>query len=145
MQKDQDVCYDVKRQRRKSNRIWRSRERLLIVFLFKMFVNVIKSYRDVVAVCDKELLGKKFEEPVPAGVRGLVRQLDVKENFYKNSENPEPMTEESVRKIMEKMQEEDATFNLIGKKSVKVALELGIITEENVGKIQGIPFALVLL
>ena len=110
-----------------------------------MFVNVIKSYRDVVAVCDKELLGKKFEEPVPTGVRGLVRQLDVKENFYKNSENPEPMTEESVRKIMEKMQEEDATFNLIGKKSVKVALELGIITEENVGKIQGIPFALVLL
>jgi len=27
-----------------------------------MFVNVIKSYRDVVAICDKELIGKKFEE-----------------------------------------------------------------------------------
>ena len=29
-----------------------------------MFVNVIKSYRDVVAVCDKELIGKKFEEGI---------------------------------------------------------------------------------
>ena len=29
----------------------------------KMFVNIIKSYRDTVAVCDKELVGKKFEEP----------------------------------------------------------------------------------
>ena len=28
-----------------------------------MFVNVIKSYRDIVAVCDSELLGKRFEEP----------------------------------------------------------------------------------
>ena len=39
-----------------------------------MFVNVIKSYRDVVAICDKELIGKKFEE-------GNF-QLDVKENFF---------------------------------------------------------------
>ena len=40
-----------------------------------MFVNIIKTYRNVVAVCDVNLLGKKFEE-------GKF-QLDVKENFLK--------------------------------------------------------------
>ncbi|MBU2503636.1 MAG: DUF424 family protein, partial [Nanoarchaeota archaeon] len=51
----------------------------------------------------------------------------------------------SVRKIMEGMVGEDATFNIVGERSVKIALESGIITKEIVGRIQGIPFALVLL
>jgi hypothetical protein len=41
-----------------------------------MFINIIhSSCRDVVAICDSELLGKVFEE-------GQL-QLDVKESFYK--------------------------------------------------------------
>lgn len=98
-----------------------------------MFVNVIKSYRDVVAVCDKELIGKRFEE-------GKF-QLDIKENFFKGRELPK----EQVLEIMKDMKLEDSTFNIVGEKAIQTALESGIITKEGIGKIQGIPFALVLI
>jgi uncharacterized protein len=98
-----------------------------------MFVNVIKSYRDVVAVCDKEILGKKFEE-------GKL-QLDVKESFFKGKET----SKEEAIEIMQDMKLEDSTFNIIGEKSVQTALQAGIITKEGVGKIANIPFALVLI
>lgn len=98
-----------------------------------MFVNIIKSYRDVVAICDKELLGKKFEEG------GF--QLDVKENFYSGKE----YSEKEVIEIIQRMAEEDATFNIVGKKSVNTALKSGIIEEIGIKEIQGIPFALVLI
>jgi len=98
-----------------------------------MFVRVIKSYRDIVAVCDKDLIGKKFEE-------GNL-QLDVKENFYKGN----LVSEEELAEIMKDMLKEDATFNIVGKKSIEVALKTGAITEEGIKKIQGIPFALVLM
>jgi len=98
-----------------------------------MFVNVIKSYRDIVAVCDDELLGKKFEE-------GKL-QLDVKESFFKGKES----SKEEVSDIMRDMKLEDSTFNIIGEKSVQVALETGIITKEGIRKIANIPFALVLI
>ena len=97
-----------------------------------MFLNIIKSYRDVVAVCDKELLGKKFEE-------GKF-QLDIKENFYKGKE----VDTESVVEIMKKMSAEDATFNIVGEKSTNAALKAKIISKEEIGRIKRIPFALVL-
>jgi len=43
------------------------------------------------------------------------------------------------------MLKEDSTFNIIGKKSVNAALKAGIITKDGIKKIQGIPFALILL
>ena len=98
-----------------------------------MIVNIIKSYRDVVAICDSELLGKRFEQ-------GRF-QLDVKESFFKGDETDE----EKVIEIMKDMEKEDSTFNIIGKKSVNAAIKAGIITKEGIGKIQGIPFALVLI
>jgi len=101
-----------------------------------MFVNVIKSYRDIVAICDKELVGKKFEEPFEGGVK----QLDVKENFYKGEESDE----ENVREIIKKMAKEDATFNIVGEKSVAAAIDAGLIAENGINKVRGIPFALVL-
>ncbi len=102
-----------------------------------MFVNIIKSYRDIVAICDKELLGKKFEEPFEGGVK----QLDVKENFYKGEESDEG----NVREIIKKMAKEDATFNIVGEKSVAVALDAGVISENGINKVREIPFALVFL
>jgi len=42
----------------------------------KMFVKIIESYRNVVAIADEELVGKKFFEGN--------KQLDVKESFYKS-------------------------------------------------------------
>jgi hypothetical protein len=98
-----------------------------------MFINIIKTYRNVVAVCDKELLGKKFEEGE--------FQLDLKENFYSGKE----YSEKEVIEIIKDMQEEDATFNIVGEKSVNAALKSGIILKEGIKKIQGVPFALVLL
>ena len=98
-----------------------------------MYCNIIKSYRDVVAICDKELLGKTFEKG------DFV--LNVKESFYKGEEK----TLDEVLKILETMAYEDATFNLVGEKSVNAGLQVGIINEESVGEIEGVRFALVLL
>lgn len=98
-----------------------------------MLVRIIKSYRDIVAICDSELLGKRFEQ-------GKF-QLDVKESFFKGDKTDE----EKVIEIMKDMEKEDSTFNIIGKKSVNAALKAGIIKQEGIGKIQGIPFALVLV
>jgi len=107
-----------------------------------IFVNVIKSYRDVVAVCDSDLLGKRFEEQFPN--EEVIRQLDVKENFYKGQEGKE-VSEEELADIFKSYIREDATFNIVGEKSVKAALEAGIASENAVGKVQDIPFILVLL
>ncbi len=96
-----------------------------------MLVKIIKSYRDIVAVCDSDLLGKKFEE-------GQF-QLDVKESFYKGEE----MDEKKAAEVIIKMSGEDATFNIVGEKSVKVAIGTGIISKDGINKIQGIPFAMV--
>lgn len=98
-----------------------------------MFVKIIKSYRDIVAICDADLIGKKFEE-------GKF-QLDIKENFFKG----ERKTEREAIKIIEDMLKEDATFNIVGEKSVNVALKAKIISQEEIKRIQKIPFALVLL
>lgn len=98
-----------------------------------MFVNLIKSYRDVVAICDKELLGKRFEE-------GKF-QLDIKESFFKGKES----SRDEAFEIMRDMKLEDSTFNIIGEKSVRTALEAGIITKEGIKRINNIPFALVLI
>lgn len=98
-----------------------------------MLINIIKSYRTVIAICDSDLIGKKFEE-------GKF-QLDVKESFFGGKEVDE---KESVE-IMKKMLGEDATFNIVGQNSVNSALKAGIIDEEGIKKIQGVPFTLVLL
>lgn len=102
-----------------------------------MFINVIKSYRDVVAVCDGDLIGKKFE----GFVGGAEAQLDVKENFYKGEE----VSEERVLEILRDMALEDATFNIVGSRAVELAIEAGVISEESVGEIDGVRFALVLV
>jgi len=98
-----------------------------------MLIKIHKSYRDVVAICDSELLGKYFEEEK--------FQLDVKESFFKGEE----ISEEKLKEAMQNMSQEDSTFNIVGEKSVNCALQTGIISEDGIKKIQGVPFALVLL
>ena len=98
-----------------------------------MFIKVIRSYRDVVAVCDSSILGKTFEQGD--------FQLNIKESFYKGEE----VSEEKAVEIMKSMSKEDSTFNIAGEESVNAAIKAGIISQESVGEIQGIPFALVLL
>lgn len=98
-----------------------------------MLIKIHHSYRDVIAICDTELIGKKFQE-------GNF-ELFVKESFY----NGEEVTEEELKSKIEFYHREDATFNIVGEKSIKIALEKGIIKEEGVKTIQGVPFALVLM
>lgn len=100
-----------------------------------MYINIISSYRNIVAIADKELIGKQFEEGK--------KFLDVKESFYKGEE--EPKEKEEVKQIIVDWAAEDATFNIVGEKSVQTALEVGLITQEAIGKVNGIPFTLVLL
>ena len=97
-----------------------------------MLVKIHKSYRDVVAVCDSDLVGKKFEEDK--------FQLDLKESFF----NGDEMSDEDAANVMKRMLREDATFNIVGKKSINAALKAEIISRDSVGEIKNIPFALVL-
>ncbi len=98
-----------------------------------MLVKIHDSYRRVVAVCDSDLVGKKFEE-------GKM-QLDVRENFYGGEE----VDLDKVVEILQREVNNYATFNIVGEEAVRCALECGIISEGNVGKVDGVPFALVLL
>ena len=43
------------------------------------------------------------------------------------------------------MKSEDATFNIVGERAVNAAIKAGLISEDSVRTIQGIPFALVLM
>ena len=98
-----------------------------------MQIKIHQSYREVVAVCDSNLLGKKFEQ-------GKF-QLDLKESFFKGEEK----SKQETIKIMQDMSKEDATFNIVGKESVVCAIEAGIISKQGIKKIDSVPFALVLL
>ena len=98
-----------------------------------MYTKIHKSYRKVVAICDSELLGKKFEE-------GNM-QLDVRENFY----NGEEIDEGKAGDILRDLASDDATFNIVGEKAIKAAIEAGLISTESIIRVRGIPFALTLL
>src|SRR5574341_2483031 len=81
--------------------------------------------RTVVAICDKELIGKKLAQDD--------LEINVTERFYKGDE----VSEEEVVKVLK----EAANINLLGKKTVDIAVKAGIIAEENVLMIQGVPHA----
>lgn len=98
-----------------------------------MLVKIHDSYRKIIAVCDSELLGKRFEE-------GNM-QIEVSEVFYGGEEKEE----EEVIELLQDLYKDDATFNLVGQKSVNTAIKAGIISKEGVIRIQGIPHALELL
>ena len=98
-----------------------------------MIVKIHKSYRDVVAICDKELLGQVFEEEK--------MQLDLSGEFF----NGEETSEEDVLELMKDLATEDVSFNLVGKRTCECALKIGIISKKGIKKVQGIPFALGLL
>jgi hypothetical protein len=97
-----------------------------------MYIKVHKTYRDVIAVCDTHLVGKKFEEGE--------FQLDVRENFFLGDD----LSELEAQEIMKEASERDATFNIIGKDSCNLAVKIGLISKESIKHIQGIPFSLVL-
>lgn len=89
-----------------------------------MIVNIHESNnKKIVVICDKNLLGKKFID------KNL--QLDLTSNFY----NGEEKTEKEILKIFDSAY----VINLVGKKSVQLALKNGLITKNNIIYIKKIP------
>ncbi|MBW3004713.1 DUF424 family protein [Candidatus Woesearchaeota archaeon] len=84
-----------------------------------------KDERTVVAVCDSDLLGKKFEQ-------GEL-QLDLTSDFYKGTEMDEKEAGDLVRNA--------DIVNLVGKNSVKLGMQEGVIEEDHILEIDGIPHA----
>lgn len=81
--------------------------------------------RTILAVCDSDIFGKKFEE------NDL--QLDLCSGFYKG----EKMDEKRITELFKVV----SIVNLVGEKSVSLGIKSGVIEKENVKKISGIPYA----
>jgi hypothetical protein len=80
---------------------------------------------DVVAACDRELLGRRLTH------EGI--EILVSESFYGST----PVSEAEVRKAMEGA----ANINLMGQKVVQIAIEMELITEQGYITLGGVPHA----
>ena len=85
------------------------------------------------AVCDNNLLGKRFEE-------GKL-QLNVDEKFYGGKE----YEKKKALKILQNALDDDACFNFVGKNSIDLGIEAGLVKKENQITIQSVPHALAFL
>jgi hypothetical protein len=91
-----------------------------------MYVKIhISQNAKVVTICDECLIGKKFEE------KDL--QLNVSEKFYKGEKKSE-------KEVVEILKQED-NINIVGEKSINLALKSNIISKDCIKKIKNIPFA----
>ncbi|MFC1801666.1 DUF424 family protein [Nanoarchaeota archaeon] len=83
----------------------------------------------ILALCDKNLLGKKFEEGN--------RQLDLTSNFYQGEEK----SEEEIKELIK-----DAyIINLVGQESLDLIKKLNLVEEEHIIRINNIPHAQIVL
>lgn len=96
-----------------------------------MIIKVHKTIdgRKIVAICDNELIGKKFEE-------GKL-QLDLSSSFYNGEEKSEDDIIELIRGSY--------IVNIVGEKGISLALKLGIVDKKNIIKIKNIPHAQAIL
>jgi len=99
----------------------------------EILFKIHESYRWVVAICDKDVYDRKLVDGE--------RQLDLTGPFF----NGEEVSDEELKEKILDCIREDATFNIVGSKSVSIAKELGLVVDEGVIEIEGVPFALVLL
>ena len=101
--------------------------------MVKVLVKIHKAYREIIAVCDSDLIGRKFEE-------GNM-QLEVDEQFYGGDE----MSESQIIKLLRERAREDSCFNFVGKASINLAIKAGVIEKDKVIEVQGIQHAMTLL
>lgn len=80
----------------------------------------------IVAVCDEYLIGKKFEEG--DSILDLAKYKD----FYKGKK----ASNDDIKNAFKTF----SSANLVGEKSVKLAIYLGIVFKESVKYIKGIPY-----
>ena len=90
-----------------------------------MFIKVHQSYRQIVAICDSDIIGKKFEEDR--------LQLDLTKKFY----HGEAKNKEEVKKIMMTARH----LHLTGKGTVAIAAEMNLVNPKKIIFIDNIPHA----
>jgi len=89
-----------------------------------MFIKIHKTgQKEILAVCDEDIIGKKFEQGDLC--------IEVSEVFYKDKKVD--------KKELEDLLKYYDNINIVGKDSIKIALELGIIEKESIIQIKGIP------
>ena len=98
-----------------------------------MLIKIHQGYRKTIALSDSNLLEKTFTEGN--------KEITLHKHFFEGEE----VNNEKAIPMLKDMQKEDATFNIVGKESIKAALEAEIIKQEGIIKIDEIPIALVLL
>ncbi len=98
-----------------------------------MQLKIHDSYRRIIALCDTNLIGKTFTEGI--------KQITINPNFFKDKE----VSKQEAIEILQKADQEDATFNIVGKEAIQTALEAKIIKEHGIIKIDDIPLALGLM
>jgi uncharacterized protein len=79
----------------------------------------------VIGACDEQLLGKKFRD-------GKL-QIDVAKHFYDG--------ERIDKKALEKFLLDATIANLVGKETVKCAVDIGLVDPDRIIKIKGVPHA----
>lgn len=85
----------------------------------------IHEHGKIVTLCDSVLIGRKIEDDK--------FQLDITERFYGGKE----MKLEMALNLLE----DAATVNIVGKESIRFAIENNIISEDRIIYIQGVPHA----
>ena len=98
-----------------------------------VLIKIHKVYREIIAVCDSELVGKKLENDK--------MQLEVSKEFYGGEE----MSENRILKLLKEKVQEDASFNFVGNDSIEIGIKAGIIDKERIIKIKNVPHAMALL
>lgn len=89
-------------------------------------IKIYKQGKDLlIGACDEKLIGKKFVEGKS--------QIDVSKDFY----DGQRISADVLKKYLE-----DATIaNLVGKETIKYAIDFGFIDRDSVIKVKGIPHA----
>ena len=83
-------------------------------------------YSLIVALCDKELIGKEIKEGDLC--------IKITERFYKGEDLPE-------NRVIEILKDADS-INIVGEKSIQLALKAGIIKKDDIKRIKDVPFAI---
>jgi hypothetical protein len=95
-----------------------------------LYIKIHRSGREVlVAVCDSELMGKRFDD-------GNLH-IEIKDDFF---------GDEKVNVMeIEKALASATIANMVGERAVECAVKLGYISKENILMIKGIPCAQMVL
>lgn len=88
----------------------------------------IHNNRQLLAICDGNLIGKTFEEDD--------KVLNVSKNFYQG----EPMFENDILKLIK----DNTLLNIVGEESINFTLKHKLINKKGIIKIKNIPYALLL-